>query len=102
VLERLTAENFAPAVGETFALDGGDAGRLELRLLESRLHHPDAPAADESGTRAPFSLLFLGPADPILPQRIYRLEHESVGPVEIFIVPVGRDETGTTYEAVFG
>lgn len=98
----MTADTFAPSVGETFVLDDDEAGRLELELRESRLHNPDAPAADESGVRAPFSLLFLGPVDPILPQRIYRLEHESVGPIEIFIVPVGRDQSGTTYEAVFG
>jgi uncharacterized protein DUF6916 len=102
VLERLTAETFAPAVGQTFLLDAEAGERLELELLESRLHDPDAPAEDESGVRAPFSLLFRGPADPILPQRIYRLEQEAVGSIEIFIVPVGRDEAGTTYEAVFG
>jgi hypothetical protein len=102
VLESLTAETFAPLIGHTFALDADDAGRLGLELLESRLHDPDAPAADGSGTRAPFSLLFLGPSDPVLPQRIYRLEHESIGPLEIFMVPVSRAESGTTYEAVFG
>lgn len=102
MLEQLTADTFAPAVGDRFVLDDGAGVRVELELLESRLHRPDAPAVDESGTRAPFSLLFLGPTDPVLPQRIYRLEHDSVGPIEIFIVPVGRDETGTTYEAVFG
>jgi hypothetical protein len=102
VLDRLTANSFTPAVGETFALDAGEAGRLELELLESRLHDPDAPAEDEGGRRAPFSLVFRGPADPVLPQRIYRLEHEAVGAIEIFIVPIERDEAGTSYEAVFG
>lgn len=102
MLDSLTAASFAPAVGETFLLDAGDAGRLALELLESRLHDPDAPAKDASGTRAPFSLLFRGPADPILSQRIYHLEHPSVGAIEIFIVPVAHDEESTTYEAVFG
>jgi hypothetical protein len=101
VLEQLTADTFAATVGDTFVLDDGAGVRLELELVESRLHHPDAPAVDESGTRAPFSLLFQGPADPVLPQRIYHLEHDSVGPIEIFIVPVGRDDAGTSYEAVF-
>jgi hypothetical protein len=101
VLDRLTADTFAPAVGDTFALDAGDAGRLDFELIESRLRDPDRPAEDDSGTRAPFSLLFRGPVDPLLPQRIYRLEHESIGPLEIFIVPVARDESGSTYEAVF-
>jgi hypothetical protein len=102
VLDRLTATSFAPAVGETFMLDAGDAGELELELLESRLHDPDAPAEDASGVRAPFTLVFRGPTEPVLPQRIYRLEHDSVGAIEIFIVPIGRDEAGVTYEAVFG
>jgi hypothetical protein len=101
VLDRLTADTFAPAVGDTFAVDAGDAGELRLELIESRLQYPDRPAEDESGTRAPFSLLFRGPADPVLPQRIYRLEHESLGPLEIFIVPIARDDAGSTYEAVF-
>jgi hypothetical protein len=101
VLERLTATSFAPAVGETFALDAGDAGRLGVELLEARLHDPDAPAQDASGGRAPFTLTFRGPLEPVLPQSIYRLEHESVGALDIFIVPVARDGAGTTYEAVF-
>jgi hypothetical protein len=102
VLDRLTADSFEPAVGQTFVLDGGEAGALELELLESRLHDPDAPAEDSSGARAPFSLLFRGPVEPVLPQRIYHVEHLSVGAIDIFIVPVGQDATGTTYEAVFG
>ena len=101
MLDRLTATTFAPAVGDTFVLDAGDAGRLDLELVESRLHRPDAPAEDESGARAPFTLVFRGPVDPVLPQRIYRLEHETLEPMEIFIVPIARDEAGTSYEAVF-
>jgi hypothetical protein len=102
VLERLTVDTFRPAVGDAFALDAGDAGRVELELLEARLQHPDHPATDEAGARAPFTLLFRGPAEPVLPQRIYAIDHESIGPLEIFIVPVARDHGGTTYEAVFG
>jgi hypothetical protein len=101
VLDRLTATSFAPAVGDTFTIDAGE-GRLELELVEARLHEPDAPAEDAGGARAPFTLEFLGPADPVLPQRIYPLEHPSFGTLEIFIVPIGRDEAGTRYEAVFG
>jgi hypothetical protein len=101
VLKRLTVDTFAPAVGEVFTLDAGDVGRVELELLSAHLHEPDAPVEDASGTRAPFTLEFRGPADPMLPQHIYRLEHPALGPMEIFIVPIGRDEVGTTYEAVF-
>jgi hypothetical protein len=101
VLDRLTANNFAPAVGEIFTLDAGDAGQIELELLESRLQDPDSPAEDASGARAPFTLTFRGPADPVLPQRIYELQHPTLATLEIFLVPIGRDEAGTSYEAVF-
>jgi hypothetical protein len=37
----------------------------------------------------------------VLPQRIYRLEHEQMGPLELFIVPVGPDGDGLGYEAIF-
>ena len=102
MLDRLTANSFTPAVGDTFLLDRGDGGQLEIELLESRLHDPDAPVEEASGARAPFTLTFRGPVEPVLPQRIYALEHPSLGTLEIFIVPIGRDEAGTTYEAVFG
>ena len=101
MLEHLTATSFAPAVGDTFSLDAGEAGPIELELVAVRLHDPDAPAEDVPGSRAPFTLEFRGPLEPVLPQRIYGLEHPSFGTLEIFIVPVGRDEAGTAYEAVF-
>jgi uncharacterized protein DUF6916 len=102
VLDRLMATSFASVVGETFVVDAGEAGELDLELIESRLHDPDAAALDESGARAPFTLLFRGPAEPLLPQHIYRLEHDSIGALEIFIVPIGQDADGVAYEAVFG
>ncbi len=48
-----------------------------------------------------FSLLFNGPVEYPLQQRIYRLHHDQLGILEIFLVPVGRDKEGYHYEAVF-
>jgi hypothetical protein len=101
VLDALTVDAFASAVGEVFVLEDEHAGRLELELLEARAIDPGAPATDAGATRAPFSILFRGPAEPMLPQRIYRLQHEAIGTLEIFIVPVARDADGVRYEAIF-
>jgi hypothetical protein len=57
----------------------------------------DAPRA-----RTPFSILFRGPLEPVLPQATYPLENDAVGTFELFIVPVGPDEGEMQYEAVFG
>ena len=101
MLDALTVDAFAPSVGEVFVLDDHRGGRLDLELCEARTIDAGAPASGADGTRAPFSLLFRGPTEPVLPQRIYRLEHQAVGALDIFIVPVARDASGVHYEAIF-
>jgi len=48
-----------------------------------------------------FSIVFLGPGDKLMPQHIYRLQHEVLGEMDLFLVPVGSKEQGYEYEAVF-
>jgi hypothetical protein len=100
VLEGLTVDTFAGAVGDAFALDH-DGGRLELELVEASPIEADAPAIAADGVRTPFSLLFRGPLNPILPQRIYPLRHDAIGALQIFIVPVARTAAGVEYQAIF-
>jgi hypothetical protein len=106
-LQTLTAGDFRPHQGTRFRLTGGSPpGSVETELVEVTEHGTSAPGS----FRAPFSVLFHGPLEPVLPQGIYRLEHEQLGTLELFIVPVGPDEprvpgqapTAMRYEAVFG
>lgn len=48
-----------------------------------------------------FSLTFRGSTERILPQQIYSLKHDVIGDLDLFLVPIGRDESGVYYEAVF-
>jgi hypothetical protein len=48
-----------------------------------------------------FSLRFRGDRNQVFPQRIYPMKHDSIGDFDLFLVPIGRDEAGTLYEAVF-
>ena len=95
-------DHFAQRQGQHFALLLDDGGELQTELLEVRAL--PAPAHAEL---KPFSLLFKGPAAPLLPQRIYRLRQPQAAgetateELEIFIVPVRADATGVHYEAVF-
>jgi hypothetical protein len=94
VLENLTVDSFSGRVGDRFEL-ATDGGTHELTLDEcTRL----GGAAIE---REPFSLVFLGPRDPLLPQQIYALSHPDLGTLELFLVPIAQDENGTRYEAIF-
>jgi hypothetical protein len=101
-LAALTCGDFAGCLGQRFRLtregDAPEAGALLLELLRVDA----APTRDRvPRARAPFSAVFLGPAEPVLPQQIYRLENATLGCLEIFLVPIGRDERGVRYEAVF-
>ena len=49
----------------------------------------------------PFSLVFVGPARFVLPQQTYRVEHDSLGELDLFLVPIGPNGGGMRYEAVF-
>lgn len=92
-LEALTIDSFAARVGESFTLEHPQ-GSCTLVLAACE------PAGQGLGRQA-FSLSFLGPAEPTLPQQIHRLGHGELGALELFLVPLGRDADGTRYEAVF-
>jgi Domain of unknown function (DUF6916) len=47
-----------------------------------------------------FAVLLTGPPPP-LEQATYRMHHPLVGAFDLFVGPVGRDDTGVHYEAVF-
>jgi hypothetical protein len=97
MLADFTLETFAGRLGETFRVgEGVDALDLELVEVTVGIARPHA------GGRVPFSLVFRGPLEPVLPQRMYRFEHAELGTFELFIVPLGPDEDGMRYEAVFG
>jgi hypothetical protein len=98
MLQDLTPASFEAHQGTPFRIVYGGAAPLEVVLQEVRRYEP------HPGTRVePFSAVFRGPRDPVLPQRIYRVEHDGIGTLEIFLVPVGPDpkQGGMLYEAVF-
>jgi len=101
-LAALESAAFAPFVGRSFRLHASDETVLEVRLSHvSEANPTTARAARERGHRAPFALLFHGPAAPVLPQRIYRIEEDELGALDLFLVPLGPDEHGMRYEAIF-
>ena len=101
-LAALTVDDFTALVGERLAIVFDDADPIALELAAANGLDPGAPAVGDDGRRTPFELLFHGPADPVLPQRMYRLTSDALGTLDIFIVPVERSDDHATYQAVFG
>jgi hypothetical protein len=87
---------FAPCLNEEFTITT-PIGPLVTKLVEARSL---APTGLE-GARTPFSLIFQGPPQSRLPQQIYPLAHPRLGALEIFLVQVAGDHTGSLFEAVF-
>jgi len=51
--------------------------------------------------REPFSLVFHATRDARLEQQIYRIEKPGMEPFESFLVPIGPDQNGMRFEAVY-
>jgi len=95
-LRSFTIETFAPLVREMFRIHPEGASPLDAELISAEPYGGQA-----AGGRAPFSIVFRGPPQPVLSQMTYRIEHAVLGSFDLFIVPIGPDETGMRYEAVF-
>lgn len=93
MVENFVKDTFEPHLNTTFRVSLGATRAPDLELIEVsdlRIKNPKN-----------FSLLFRGPNDLYLPQQSYTFEHEQIGAFDLFITPVGRDEDGTYFEAIF-
>jgi len=90
----LTADEFASQVNSRFRLIAGPESAMDVELIEFT-------AGSKSAHQEAFSIVFRAPVEAPLEQRIYRLEHESMGAFELFLVPIGKSPEGVSYEAVF-
>ena len=101
MLETLTRATFAECQNEKFQLQSDVVDPFDVELIEvsALTKHIAADATEEP--REPFSLVFRGPKEPVLPQHIYRLTHPRLGSLDLFLVPIGPDTVGMQYESVF-
>ena len=98
--EEWTVDQFRPLLNQQWQLYADDQQyMLELIEVTDLPHHTHA--ADLPLSRQPFSLVFRGAAEIVLPQRMYRIEHPNLSVEAMFLVPVGRTAQGTLYEAVY-
>jgi hypothetical protein len=109
-LMQLTRSSFARQSGDYFETIKDDGSRLILILL--RIEDLASQRGLETKRRVgrksvaqlkeeSFSLIFRGPLEQPLRQRIHKLIHPTLGTLELFLVPVGQDEAARFYEVVF-
>jgi hypothetical protein len=96
-MAQLVLETFAAVARAAFDLAVGEAS-LPLTLVEVK----PLPVRPYPGMiRPPFSLIFRNASPVVLPQKLYTLKNATLGRLDVFLVPVGRDREGVLYQAVF-
>lgn len=96
----LQSTDFQSQVDQIFSirLDPEGATTIDLQLVSVT----ELGAVTGTGTRAPFSLHFLGPvSQQYLQQHTYSMVNETLGTFDIFIVPLGAEAGRMRYEAIF-
>jgi hypothetical protein len=92
--EVYTFDMFSKELGTRFRMHYGQSETADLELISAKDISP-------TPRHPQFSLIFLGPESCPISQQIYELEHETLGTMNIFLVPIGKDSRGVEYEAVF-
>jgi hypothetical protein len=90
----LRMDDFAPHCDSVFVMQAA-GGVVPLKLTQV------SPAGASGRAGGAFSLLFVAPEGPWLPQAIYPVTHPSLGVMDIFLVPVGPVPGGNGYHAAF-
>jgi hypothetical protein len=93
-LEWNDARAFEGASVELFVDETPDAAPMVMSV-KSVTQSPAARGASQ------FAIVFRGPREPLLGQRIYRIRHGALGEFAFFITPIVQSAAGTDYEACF-
>lgn len=96
-MANLTEEEFSKHIGTEFRADFGEH-KINLKLTEVK-SYMRGESLERNMER--FSLFFSGPPDLTFSQQSVHLQHESMGGIEIFLVPISSDANGFCYEAIF-
>lgn len=104
--EVLTIGHFLPLINTSFRLEVEGIGRVELVLEEVNDLGPRPDLGDFATRDRTFALIFRGcllgaERNLYLRQGTYPLEQETLGRIDMFLVPLGPDKAGMRYEAIF-
>lgn len=94
MIQDLNCAIFAECLHHEFQRPIPEGSPISMELIEVTEQN-DNPRLEQ------FTLVFRGPRELLLSQGVHPLEHEKLGRMELFLVPIGPDETGLRYEAIF-
>lgn len=95
MLETLAVTDFEPLLDSTIRFRAANA-EFSLTLAEASLLNQPSPRPAPA-----FRLLFRSPERYRLPQGMYEMQHPTLGPMEVMMVPIQPDARGALFEMIF-
>jgi len=93
--ESISHENFSGHLNALFRIDVAETSQ-ELELVEVEVGDSVDPSL-----REPFTLIFQGPKDSILPEGIHNLSNDDAGSFELYIIPIVSHGDRQSYQVIF-
>ena len=90
----LEHEEFSKHLNTAFRIHLNETETVEAELIDVSEHLV-------SPTQERFSIIFRTSNETFLGQGLRQFDHDQMGSFDLFIVPIGRNDKGTSYEAVF-
>jgi hypothetical protein len=87
-------DSFAEAQNTTFKLTAANGESVDVTLVE-------VTETKETARQRSFSIVFSLPSTHRAEQGLYDVQHETLGDMQLFLVPVGFNEANQEMEAVF-
>ena len=96
-----TYDDFADRVGDEFRVRAPEEHHVTLVLSEATAGLEPSGTGPDGAERQQFSLTFRCPSGHQLSQGIWELEHDTMGELALFLVPIEPDAEGPCWEAAF-
>ncbi len=85
--------DFDPYLNQTFTVHSEELGDQEVEMVE--LTEKKYPGQES------FSMLFKGPKEPVMQQMTYKISHEKMGQLNLFLVPINyHKQDGMYYQSI--
>ncbi len=94
----LTKNTFENTHNHEFTIQFNPHSSITAKLIEIKSINSHVV---KTGQTEPFSLVFEIAGNHVYEQDTYLLHNEELGELTLFLVPIGADENGVRYEAVF-
>ncbi|VAX10041.1 hypothetical protein MNBD_GAMMA26-485 [hydrothermal vent metagenome] len=107
MLDKLSAADFSPHIGDTYTLVIHDGPDIQLELEEASEHDKCKNPHSGDNFRTPFSLTFKGKGEYTIDTGIYDLRHQSLGADDAQgllvtrVLPEEASENSVYYQIIF-